>query len=71
MTDTRISRKWFGEIACPLAVVPGCALASAVMALAGEVTDASRVRTETVQLGEIDVYVASPTAPDPTPPSSY
>ncbi|MDH3678309.1 MAG: dienelactone hydrolase family protein [Acidimicrobiia bacterium] len=37
------------------------------MALAGEVTDASRVRTETVQLGEIDVYVAHPTADGPHP----
>jgi carboxymethylenebutenolidase len=37
------------------------------MALAGEVTDASRVRTETVQLGEIDVYVAYPTAEGPHP----
>lgn len=37
------------------------------MALAGEVTDLSRVRTETVQLGEIDVYVAHPTAPGPHP----
>ena len=32
------------------------------MALAGEVTDLSTIRTETVQLGEIDVYVASPAA---------
>jgi carboxymethylenebutenolidase len=37
------------------------------MALAGEVTDPSRVRAETVQLGEIDVYVASPTTPGPHP----
>jgi len=37
------------------------------MALAGEVTDQSRVRTETVQLGDIDVYVAHPTAPGPHP----
>lgn len=37
------------------------------MSLAGEVTDASRVQTETVQLGEIDVYVASPTAAGPHP----
>ncbi|MGH1492267.1 MAG: dienelactone hydrolase family protein [Acidimicrobiales bacterium] len=37
------------------------------MAFAGEVTDASRVRTETVQLGEVDVYVASPTAAGPHP----
>lgn len=37
------------------------------MAVAGEVTDASRVRTETVQLGEIDVYVAHPTAVGPHP----
>lgn len=32
------------------------------MALAGEVTDLSNIRTETVQLGEVDVYVASPAA---------
>ena len=32
------------------------------MALAGEVTDLSNVRTETVQLGPIDVYVAAPAA---------
>ncbi len=37
------------------------------MALAGEVTDASRVSSETIQLGEIDVYVASPTEPGPHP----
>ena len=37
------------------------------MALAGEVTDPARIRTETVQLGEIDVYVAHPTAPGPHP----
>ncbi|MEL7207108.1 MAG: dienelactone hydrolase family protein [Actinomycetota bacterium] len=37
------------------------------MALAGEVTDPTRVRAETVQLGEIDVYVAAPTAPGPHP----
>ncbi len=42
-------------------------LASAGMALAGEVTDASRVRDETVQLGDIDVYIAYPTAPGPHP----
>ena len=35
------------------------------MALAGEVTDPSRVRTETVQLGPVDVYIAHPTAPGP------
>jgi carboxymethylenebutenolidase len=37
------------------------------MALAGEVTDPSRVSDETIQLGEIDVYVARPTAPGPHP----
>ncbi|MGB5760642.1 MAG: dienelactone hydrolase family protein [Acidimicrobiales bacterium] len=37
------------------------------MALAGEVTDDSRVRSETVQLGAIDVYIASPTADGPHP----
>lgn len=37
------------------------------MSLAGEVTDADRVQAETVQLGEIDVYVASPTAAGPHP----
>jgi carboxymethylenebutenolidase len=37
------------------------------MALAGEVTDPSKVRAETVQLGEIDVYVAHPTGPGPHP----
>lgn len=37
------------------------------MAIAGEVTDPSRVRAETVQLGEIDVYVAHPTTPGPHP----
>lgn len=37
------------------------------MALAGEVTDPSRVRTETVPLGEIDVYLAHPTAEGPHP----
>lgn len=37
------------------------------MALAGEVTDQSRVRAETIQLGEIDVYVARPAAPGPHP----
>ena len=37
------------------------------MALAGEVTDPSRVRTETVQLGPVDVYVAHPTTPGPHP----
>jgi carboxymethylenebutenolidase len=37
------------------------------MSLAGEVTDTSRVRTETVQLGPVDVYIAHPTAPGPHP----
>ena len=37
------------------------------MALAGEVTDPSRVRSETVQLGEVDVYIAYPTTPGPHP----
>jgi carboxymethylenebutenolidase len=37
------------------------------MAHAGEVTDQSRVRTETVQRGDIDVYIAHPTAPGPHP----
>lgn len=37
------------------------------MALAGEVTDNSRVRSETVQLGEIDVYIAYPVAEGPHP----
>lgn len=37
------------------------------MPLAGEVTDMSRVRTETVQLGPVDVYVAHPTTPGPHP----
>lgn len=37
------------------------------MALAGEVTDPARVRAETIQLGEIDVYVASPTETGPHP----
>ena len=37
------------------------------MALAGEVTDPTRVRTETLPLGEIDVYVAYPTADGPHP----
>jgi carboxymethylenebutenolidase len=37
------------------------------MALAGEVTDASRIRTETVQLGPVDVYIAHPTAAGPHP----
>ncbi len=37
------------------------------MALAGEVTDPSRIRTETVQLGPIDVYVAAPTDAGPHP----
>ncbi len=37
------------------------------MALAGEVTDPSKVRTETVQLGDVDVYVAHPTTPGPHP----
>ncbi len=32
------------------------------MALAGEVTDLSNVRTETIQLGPVDVYVAAPAA---------
>lgn len=49
------------------ASTPWWALASPAMALAGEVTDASRVRTETVQLGEVDVYVASPTSAGPHP----
>ena len=37
------------------------------MALAGEVTDTSRIRAETIQLGEIDVYIAYPTADGPHP----
>jgi len=37
------------------------------MTLAGEVTDPSRIRTETVQLGPIDVYVAVPAAEGPHP----
>jgi len=37
------------------------------MALAGEVTDASKISDETVQLGEIDIYIARPTAPGPHP----
>ncbi len=37
------------------------------MALAGEVTDSSRVSAETIQLGDIDVYVASPTTAGPHP----
>jgi carboxymethylenebutenolidase len=37
------------------------------MPLAGEVTDQSRIRTETVQLGPVDVYLAYPTAPGPHP----
>jgi carboxymethylenebutenolidase len=37
------------------------------MALAGEVTDPSRVTSETIQLGEVDVYIARPTAPGPHP----
>lgn len=37
------------------------------MAFAGEVTDPTRIRTETVQLGEVDVYVAYPTAAGPHP----
>lgn len=37
------------------------------MARAGEVTDPSRVRAETVELGEIDVYIAYPTAEGPHP----
>lgn len=37
------------------------------MALAGEVTDLTRIHAETIQLGEIDAYVAHPTAPGPHP----
>jgi carboxymethylenebutenolidase len=37
------------------------------MSLAGEVTDPSRVRAETVQIGDIDVYVAHPVGAGPHP----
>jgi carboxymethylenebutenolidase len=37
------------------------------MAIAGDVTDPSRVRSETAQLGEIDLYLARPTEPGPHP----
>jgi len=37
------------------------------MTLAGKVTDPSRVRTESIELGEIDMYIAYPTAPGPHP----